>query len=154
MTPAITGNAVRMLGKAGEHIACADLFLGGWVATIASEGQGYDILAERGGRVVRVAVKATLNARQRRDGARDAYVFHIHKRRPIPPRRQPYTIDDCDVIALVAIDQKTVAYLPILTCPTIAWLYKDDAVSAVRRFGPRKSGMRRFADLTMEAACG
>lgn len=142
-----------MIGKAGEHIACADLFLSGWVASIAAEGQGYDILAEREGRVIRIAVKSTACARPRRTGARDAYCFHIEKRRPVAPRRLPYTIADADVIALVAVDSRRVGYMPV-GCPTLVWVFNEDAAPNERRFGPKVSCMRRFDQISLETALG
>lgn len=150
----VTGNAVRLIGKAGEHMVCADLFTLGWVAVLASEGQSYDVIAEKSGRLIRVAVKSTAEARPRRSGARDAYCFHIHKRRPIPPKRMPYATDDADVMALVALDQRRVGYLPIVGCPSIVWIFNDDATPANRRFGPRVSCMRRFDQMNLEGVCG
>lgn len=149
-----TGNAVRMLGKAGEHVVCADLFMRGWIATIASEGQGYDVIAERDGTMVRVAVKSTGQAQPRRTGARDAYRFDVTKRRPVAPKRMRYTRRDCDLIALVTLDTKRVGYLSVDGCPTLIWIFNDDAAPAERRFGPKVSCMRRFDQLTLEIACG
>lgn len=149
------GARVRMIGKAGEHVACADLFMNGWVATLASEGQPYDILAEQAGKVIRIAVKSTTEARPRRKGARDAYRFDVHRRRPIPPKRLPYTKAEVDVVALVAIDSKQVGYIAVGECPVLIWIYAENADPAHRRFGPKVSFMRRFRELTIEGAiCG
>lgn len=147
------GNGVRMLGKAGEHIAAADLFLTGWVVAFAAEGQTYDLIAEKEGRLIRVAVKATAEARPRRKGARDAYCFTVARRHP-RVRRLLYTRADCDVVALVAVDARRVAYISIDRCPSIVWVFNENAAPAERRFGPKVSCMRRFDQHSFEDACG
>lgn len=146
------GNSVRLIGKAGEHIACADLFVNGWIATIATEGQAYDIIAERGGQMVRVAVKTTMEARPRRKGARDAYRFFPERRQPTVRRRLEYTRAETDLIALVALDIRRVGYIAVDQCPKIIWIYCDHAEPANRRFGPKVSCMRRFDQLKLEDA--
>jgi hypothetical protein len=150
MTVESGGNAVRLIGKAGEHLVCADLFLRGWVATLASEGQPYDVIAEQGGRMIRVAVKSTQEARPRRAGARDAYCFTINRRRP--GKRLLYTRAEADVIALVTIDTKRVGYMGVDRCPQIVWIFCDHATPNERRYGPRVSCMRRFDQLGLEEA--
>lgn len=147
---------VRFLGKAGEHLVCADLLMQGWVAVLASEGQPYDLIAERAGRMIRVAVKSTREARPRRTGARDAYRFDVQRRQPTMPRgRRPYTEREADLIALVTLDTKRVGYIAVGRCPKLLWIFADHAAPAERRFGPKVSHMRRFEQLGLaEAICG
>lgn len=146
------GNAVRLLGKAGEHLVCADLFLNGWVATMAAEGQSYDIIAERDGYMIRVAVKSTQEARPRRSGARDAYCFQTLRRMPVNRKRLQYTRAEADLVALVALDIKRVGYIAVDNCPQIVWIFCDHATPNERRYGPKVSCMRRFDQLALEEA--
>jgi hypothetical protein len=124
-----TGNAVRLIGKAG---------------------QPYDVIAERDGRLFRVAVKTTQVMRARRTGARDAYCFTVNRRRP--GKRLAYTRTETDVVALVTLDTKRVGYLNVDVCPQVVWVFADNALPNERRFGPRVSCMRRFEQLGLEDA--
>lgn len=47
------------MGKAGEHITCADLILQGFNAFLADQGLPYDVLVDFNGRIYKIQVKAT-----------------------------------------------------------------------------------------------
>jgi len=98
------------IGKAAEHLVCGDLLLGGWEAMLADAGVPYDIIVDlHDGRLVRVQVKGTLRLYRRKNPAyQPSYRFMIRKSRT-KQRRSPLR---CDVVALVALDIRKVAYLP------------------------------------------
>lgn len=99
-------------GTAAEHIVCADLLLGGWRAFMADQLCPYDIAVEIDGRLIRVQVKATRAPRaipQRREHI-PAYMWHV--RRAGKGGARVYGADEFDLLALVALDIRRIAYLP------------------------------------------
>lgn len=114
LTPYYTDEHVTDLaaGTAAEHLVCADLLLGGWRAFLADQNCPYDIAVEVGGRLVRVQVKSTREARstpQRMEHI-PAYMWHV--RRAGKGGRRVYSGDEFDMLALVALDIRRIAYLP------------------------------------------
>lgn len=99
-------------GFAGEHLVVADLLLDGYRALMAEQHCPYDVLVDLGSRLVRVQVKS---ARQPRKDTRDdrqrtpAYMWST--RRAGKGARRKYDDDGFDVLALVALDIRRVAYL-------------------------------------------
>jgi hypothetical protein len=99
-------------GTAAEHLVCADLLLGGWRAFLADQNCPYDVAVDIGGRLVRIQVKATRRPRaipQRRSQI-PAYMWHV--RRAGKAGRRTYGENDFDLLALVALDIRQIAYLP------------------------------------------
>ena len=98
-------------GVAGEHLVCADLLLRGYRAFIADQNCPYDVAMDVGGRLVRIQVKATRKERPtpQRKQHTPAYLFHI--RRCGNGGRRSYDGRDFDLMALVALDIKEVAYI-------------------------------------------
>ena len=98
-------------GVAGEHLACADLIMQGHNAFLSDQGLPYDVVADIGGKLLRVQVKTTRGPRKvpQRTNHTPAYVFHVKK---CGKKGQgEYTDNDVDLFALVALDTKTVGYL-------------------------------------------
>ena len=103
------------LGKAAEHIVCADLILAGYRVFLSDQGLPYDVLVDLGERFIRVQVKSTTrtkNANAKGRAANMVYVFHV-RRRGRDGKGTRLSSDHCDVVALVALDTRTVAYMPI-----------------------------------------
>lgn len=104
------------IGKAAEHIACADLILQGYNAFLADAGLPYDLVADRGdGRFWRVQVKSTCGIMRKRPkpGGRfyhEVYRFALRHGR-VGDRR--VSLAGCDVVACVAVDTRQVAYLSV-----------------------------------------
>jgi hypothetical protein len=98
------------LTKAGEHLVCCELILRGHNAFLADAGQPYDVLVDAGiGRFVRVQVKVT-SRMYTREGYYPAYRFAFRKSRTGDRRITP---KDVDVFALVALDARQIAWLPV-----------------------------------------
>lgn len=99
-------------GTAGEHLVCADLLLAGYRAFLADQNCPYDIAVEAGGRLVRVQVKATRGPRviPQRVGHITGYMWHVGRTGKRGSR--VYAETDFDVMALVALDTREIAYLP------------------------------------------
>ncbi len=100
------------VGCAAEHIVCADLLLAGRRAFLADQNCPYDIAVEHGGRLVRVQVKGTRRPRQAPSGA-DHWAYFFHVRRAGKGGRRQYGAGEFDVLALVALDIRRVAYVRI-----------------------------------------
>ncbi|MDB0525036.1 group I intron-associated PD-(D/E)XK endonuclease [Ralstonia solanacearum] len=98
------------MGRAGEYLVMADLLLNGWVAYPTSQGVPYDIAVDIGDRVIRVQVKSTKMPKSPDSLNRGTplYVFDI--RRAGKRGRRRYSDDDFDVLALVALDRRLIAY--------------------------------------------
>lgn len=99
-------------GTAAEHLVCADLLLQGYRAFLADQNCAYDVAVDVAGRLVRVQVKATRGARAlpQRVGHYPAYMWHV--RRAGKGGRRVYGLDEFDLLALVALDCRRIAYLP------------------------------------------
>lgn len=111
--PDIAREALR-IGTAAEHLVCADLLLAGYRVSVAAAGLPYDLILDDGVRLYRVQVKATLSPKkmqQRPTNETPFYHFHIR----IAGRKGKRKVEnsDFDILALVALDIRTVAYMPM-----------------------------------------
>lgn len=99
------------IGEAGEHLVCADLILNGCPAFQSAQGLPYDLCVNFKNRIYRVQVKTTRSPRPvpQRVNHTEAYLFHT--RRCGKGGRRSYDKGDFDILALVALDIKKVAYL-------------------------------------------
>ena len=110
------------VGIAAEHLVCADLLLSGWRAFLADQNCGYDVAVDVGGRLIRIQVKATRKQRwiPQRGNSRDIPAYMWHVRRAGKGGKRLYKNTDFDMLALVAIDVRLIAYLsPTHTKQTI-----------------------------------
>ena len=100
------------VGTAAEHLVCADLILSGWTAFLTDQNCAYDVAVDVGGRLIRVQVKATRCQRSipQRVTHIPAYMWHV--RRAGKGGVRVYGEDEFDVLALVAVDIREIAYLP------------------------------------------
>lgn len=110
-------NAIE-IGRAAEHLVVADLILSGYRAFMTEQGMPYDVVIDLDGRLIRVQVKASMsptnvNANGRIE--RIAYTWAVRSR---GKGRKGVRLDatHCDVVAVVALDIRTVAYLPLEVC--------------------------------------
>lgn len=101
------------IGKAGEYLVCADLILKGHVAYLSEQGLPYDVVCDYKGRLIKIQVKTTRKARPIPQRAKNtpAYLFHI--KRCGKGGLKQYGVCDFDVMALVALDSKKIAYINI-----------------------------------------
>lgn len=139
------------IGKAGEHIACADLIMHGYHCFLTGQGLPYDLAVEVDDKLLRVQVKATLAAKNVSANGRPeriCYCWNIRSRGKKSTKR----LDDsqCDIVALVALDTKSVAYFPIGAAAQTIQLLSDDAGD--RTGSGRKGWSRKMSQFTFEAA--
>lgn len=104
------------IGKAGEYLVCADLILRGHIAFPSEQGLPYDVVFDFNGRLLKVQVKTTRQAKHIAQRKTDipAYIFHIGingSGKKGRKRRTKYEKGQVDVFALVALDTKRIAYL-------------------------------------------
>ncbi len=109
------GHGALDLGKAAEHLVCADLIPAGYRCYLSDQGLSYDLVVDVASRLIRVQVKATcfpsnMNARGRAE--RIGYTFHVRKRGK-NAKGVRLNAEHCDVVALVALDIQAIAYLPL-----------------------------------------
>lgn len=97
------------LGKAAEHLVCADLILQGYSAFLADQGLPYDVVVDTPTGLKRVQVKATqgpINLPRQKN------VYRFQTRRAKGARKR-IDLHNFDFFAFVALDIKAIAYLPI-----------------------------------------
>lgn len=100
------------LGKAAEHLVVADLILQGYRAYLTDQGLPYDVVVDIDGRLLRVQVKATREQRPvpQRVAFTPGYLFHV--RRAGKGGKRSYAGTEFDLLAFVALDIRTIAYMP------------------------------------------
>lgn len=121
-------------GKAGEYLVCADLISLGYIAYPSEQGLQYDVVCDVGGRLLRIQVKSTRTKQPvpQRVNRTQSYLFHV--RRFGKMGRKSYTNKDLDIVALVALDKKLVAYIPIQeTKQTMFFRDKEQKISGASR---------------------
>jgi hypothetical protein len=99
-------------GTAAEHLVCADLLLSGWRAFLADQNCPYDVAVDLGERLFRIQVKSTRAPRSipQRQVHIPAYMWHV--RRAGKRGQRTYSRDEFDLLALVALDIRRIAYMP------------------------------------------
>ncbi|HMJ53607.1 MAG TPA: group I intron-associated PD-(D/E)XK endonuclease [Polyangiaceae bacterium] len=99
------------IGKAAEHLVCAELILHGYNAFLTDAGLPYDIMVDAGNSLLRIQVKSSWSPYQReRDRGRaptSSYRFSLRH----GTRYRRMTTSDVDVFAFVALDVRRIAYL-------------------------------------------
>jgi hypothetical protein len=100
------------VGTAGEHLVCADLLLSGLTAFLTDQSCAYDIAVDLGGRLIRLQVKSTRISKPipQRESTILAYQWHV--RRCGKGNARNYGEDEFDLLALVGLDIRAVAYMP------------------------------------------
>jgi len=101
------------IGKVGEYLVCADLILKGYVAYLSEQGLHYDVVLDNNGVLYKIQVKTTrlpMKVPQRKKRTMK-YCFHV--RRMGNGGRKSYECRDVDFFALVALDTKTIGYIPL-----------------------------------------
>jgi hypothetical protein len=100
------------IGIAGEHLVCADLLAIGIPAFMTAQTCSYDVAAQVGDRLVRIQVKAAASQRaflQRGQTHIVGYSFWIRQGKGA---RRAYAANSFDILALVALEIKKIAYIP------------------------------------------
>lgn len=115
------------VGTAGEHLVCADLLMAGFNAFRTDQTCAYDVAVDLGGRLIRLQVKSTRGPRElpRRTETRLAYQFHV--RRAGKGGRRKYGADEFDLLGLVGLDVRQVAYVPPSLTRTIVQIQTPNA---------------------------
>lgn len=123
------------LGKASEHMVCADIILNGYRCYLSDQGLPYDLVIDVDGRLIRVQVKASCFAREvnhRGKNSRLAYSFAVRRRGKLG-KGDRLSEAHCDLIALVALDIKEIAYF-----------VTNEVAMTVQLFGPGSEHVGRY----------
>lgn len=101
------------LSRAAEFLVCAELTLAGYPSYPSGAGLPYDVVADLGHRLIKLQVKATRGPRAIPQRAKytPGYLFQIRKCGR--GGRQRYEAGDFDGFALVALDIRQIAYIPL-----------------------------------------
>ena len=95
-------------GDIGEHICALRLLKMHVPCSIINLGTS-DIVAEHEGRMWRIQVKSSVAKRRSRERVDVGYQFMTSK----GGKKTPLTEDDCDIVAMVAIDLERVWFTPV-----------------------------------------
>lgn len=132
------------LGKAGEHLVCADLLARGYNAFLSDQGLPYDLLVDLGGRLLRVQVKTTFAPRNTNfKGKSPNLVYGFHVRRRGKNGRGRLDERHCDIIALVGWQHKAIAYFRV-----------EDVAQTVALYPPGYQFFGKFVRKRMSAIDG
>ena len=101
-TPASEANTC---GRAGEHLVCSDILSRGHECFIAEGRLPYDVVADIGGRMVRIQVKTTAGIKPCPQRKNHTPVYMWNARKFGKGSRYSYTTDDTDLVAYVALDR-------------------------------------------------
>jgi hypothetical protein len=96
-----TINDDHAIGAIGEHMVIIDLLRQGYSAVLAPAGARYDVLVDVGSRVLRIQVKSVAKIKTHQKKYK-SYLFRS---------RNDYKLGEFDLVALVATDISTVAYM-------------------------------------------
>ena len=124
----LTPPSALEIGKAAEHLVCADLLMQGVPAFLSDQGMPFDVIAPVGDRLIRIQVKATLQPKSivPKNGGKThrshGYQFHV-RRRGRDGKGSRLSDMHCDIVALVALDVRAVAYLPVNLCSQTVTLF-------------------------------
>lgn len=132
-------------GTAGEHLVCADLLLHGYAVYLATQACAYDVVADCAGRLIKIQVKATMSPRPFLQRGQSHITGYTWSPRQGKGARRAYLESAFDVLALVALDTKQIAYVP-------KSLVRQTLQIPVT--GARSAGVKTFAALSLEKALG
>ena len=133
-------------GTAAEYLVCADLLLAGFSAFRADQACPYDVVVDLGHRLARVQVKAAREPRPYMQVRQTHIVGYTWYCRQGKGATRAYDPTSFDVLALVALDTRRVAYLPAQSARQTVQI----PVSGAKRL-PRRAG---FDTLTFSSAIG
>lgn len=130
------------IGKAGEHMVCADLILSGFVAFLSEQGLPFDVVMNYNGKLLKIQVKTTRQTRNTPQRKTDipVYIFNIG-RNGKGNKRKYYESNQVDLFALVALDTKTIAYIPnsnirttmLFRVPEMRGRYHDEQGTEIKK---------------------
>ena len=95
-------------GKAGEHFVCFDLIMQGYNAFLADQGLPFDIIVEENGLLKTIQVKSASKLFSC-GKAKDIYRYGLRVGRG---GKSVQNDVKCDFYAFVALDIKSIAYIP------------------------------------------
>jgi len=132
-----------IIGIAGEHLVCADLLSMGYAAFMASQNCPYDVAVQVGTRLVRVQVKTAKSAKPFLQKRQDHIIGYTWWVRQGKGGLRAYQKDAFDVIALVGLATKQIAYLDINSVKQ---------TMQIPISGHRKTTSKSFSDYTFDKA--
>lgn len=98
------------IGKAAEHLVCANLILQGCNAFLADQGLPYDVVVDTAQGLKRIQVKSSMSP-ARFPGAKEASYRFGTRRAKYNTRK--VSVSEMDFYAFVALDILQIAYVPI-----------------------------------------
>lgn len=133
-------------GTAAEHLVCADLLLQGYKAFLTNQICAYDVVVDVGGRLIRIQVKATRETRAIPQRVNHYPAYRWHVKRAGKKGLRAYGNDEFELLALVAIDARLIAYMPPGDHKqTICIRPEDDRPQGVKKG-------KKFSDFTFSKA--
>lgn len=142
------------VGKAAEHLVCAELILQGHRAFLSDQGLPYDVVVDVG-RLIRIQVKSTFYPKDiPQITYSKKYTWHV--RRVGKNGRRKIAGNEFDILALVALDVRHIAFIPISdTVPSCVMLRPPGPFTKSYRQEPFAKSVDQFpfADALEEVLC-
>lgn len=116
------------IGRAGEHLVMSDLLANGYNAMLTDQGMNYDVVIDRGGKLIRLQVKTTEKPGRMNKAPGSAYAsstYLFHAKRAGRGGARLYGVAEFDAIAFVALDTKQIAYVPFDSVITKTIIMRD-----------------------------
>lgn len=125
-------------GRAGEHIAAAEILSLGYECFHAAQGMPYDLVADVDGRLMRVQVKTTRLPEDVACRNVNSFLYRFYIARCGKGGKGRYKPDDVDLFAVVALDTKQVGFVGANKMPSTIFLraearrgqYQDEVIAA------------------------
>jgi len=136
------------VGRAGEHLVCADLLLAGWTVYPTAQGMPYDLAVDTASRVVRVQVKSTFYPKHPQPHMRANPAYFFNTRRAGRGGARLYRENEFDIYAFVALDRRIMAYFAKAELPKQLVTLRIPG----GRYGPGGKGEREFEGATFARA--
>lgn len=139
------------IGTAGEHLVCADLLSRGVTAFRSDQSCSFDVAALIDGRLLRIQVKTTEKPRRvpaRKDSIL-AYMWFV--KRCGKNGSKDYSTGAFDLLALVALDSKQIAYM-LPSQPTRTVHIRKEPLQVPRKRPGKTFEMFTF-EKSVEALC-
>lgn len=137
------------VGRAGEYLVLADLVIQGWVAYPTAQGMPYDIAVDLGDQTIRVQVKTTQRPRTAQElDRKNSPLYVFSTRRAGRGGRRRYGLGEFDVLALVALDRRLIAYYDVASSHNDSIAIRVPGV----RYGPGGVVARHFDEAEFDVA--
>ncbi len=111
----------HFIGQAGEYLVAAEIISLGYVCLTTPPKVKYDLVADVDDRLIKIQVKTIHLPRKASKTGKLVYEFSLKKNRK---KESVYEKDDIDGFALVAFNQRQIAFIPLVDKTSVSFRVK------------------------------